>query len=90
MAVLPDDLQLVPGIEEEIEQLGVEMALAMLAHDRERMVDRERGLVDAFTGQGVERVSDGDDPAFQRNVLADESSRVAGPIVSLMILARFC
>ena len=80
-----DDQGFIDGVKERVEQGGIEVFPAALAHDVEGLLDRKGGFIDALGRQGVEGVGDRGDPPFERNRVAGQAARVAGAVEFLVV-----
>src|SRR5437870_1760082 len=79
---------LLPQAEEFVEDGGIKMRSALLLHDREALVDRERIFVTAASAQSVKDIGDRGDTAFERDVLAHQTKRISAPIPPFMVRQR--
>ena len=70
---------------ERVQQHRVEVAAALFAHHLHGILDGEGLAVDAVAGQRVEHVRNCHDPALDRDRLAFQAPRVAGPVPLLLM-----
>ena len=78
-----------PGdlVDEEPGQVWVELPAGRRAELVERLLDRSRGAVGPVVGDRVEGVDEPDDPGPDRDALAAQPVRVAGPVPALVVVA---
>jgi hypothetical protein len=78
-----------PGdlVDEDARQLGVELPAGRRPELVERPLEGSCGSVGAVVGDGIEGVDEPDDPGADRDVLAAQVARVAGPIPMLVVVA---
>ena len=73
---------------EDVHQVGVEGAAALLDQHAQSLLVRERRAVATIHGQGIEAVDDGDDAPGQWDVGSGQAARVAAAVPALVMRQR--
>src|SRR3954449_1130462 len=73
-------------LDERVDQVRVEVRVAVLQQDFERLFHTARRTVRPGRGQAVEGVDDPDDPGEVRDLLTCQTGRVAGAVVLLVVV----
>src|SRR5260221_12408671 len=77
--------QLARHLLERREQPGIELMAHVMAHDVQRFLVRERTLVAPLRRERVVDVRDAQNASRQRNLLADETMRIALAVPALVV-----
>ena len=85
---LGDRSHVVERLQEQIEHKRVELRPPALAHQRDRLVERKGGAIDAVARDGVEDVRDSGDPPLERDRLAGDAAWIAGAVEALVVRER--
>ncbi len=82
---LPDRHDAVDSIDEGVQEMRLELAVAEAIHDGDRLVEREGGSIYAVARERIENVGDGRDPGLLRDLLAPHPAGVAAAVPPLVM-----